>query len=169
MSARGGRKRAATLQPAAGARVTVLHGAVPPEAPPDEQDTLVQAAAVTAALQRGGFAAEPLAATLNLEALRAELIAREPALVFNLVESLAGSGRLIPLVPALLEELRLPYTGAPLGALFLSSNKLLAKRLLALQGVPTPAWIEPGASGAPGASPPAGAEHEAMHDRRLRG
>jgi D-alanine-D-alanine ligase len=65
-----------------------------------------------------------------------------PDLVFNLVESVAGSGRLIHLAPAALEEVGVPYTGASLSALFLTSNKLAAKRLLSLAGLPTPPWQE---------------------------
>jgi D-alanine-D-alanine ligase len=126
--------------------VIVLHGAVPADASPDEQDTLVQVEAVSGAFRRRGVAPEPLAATLNLKSLRTALRSRAPTLVFNLVESLAGSGRLIHLVPSLLEELDLPFTGAPAPALFLSTNKLLAKRLLALHGVPTPPWVEGGAA-----------------------
>jgi D-alanine-D-alanine ligase len=126
--------------------VILLHGTVPADAPPDEQDTLVQVEAVRGAFRRRGIAPEPLAATLNLESLRTALRSRAPALVFNLVESLAGSGRLIHLVPSLLEELDLPFTGAPAPALFLSTNKLLAKRLLALHDLPTPPWVEAGAA-----------------------
>lgn len=39
-------------------KVAVLHGAVPPDAPLDERDTLVQLEAVSAALQRLGYAPE---------------------------------------------------------------------------------------------------------------
>jgi D-alanine-D-alanine ligase len=60
--------------------------------------------------------------------------------VFNLVESLDGSDRLIPLVPALLERMGQPFTGAPADALFLATNKPLAKSWLRAHGLPTPDW-----------------------------
>src|SRR5262249_29685337 len=64
-----------------------------------------------------------------------------PAFVFNLVESVEGLGRLIHLAPALYESLGLPYTGAGSEAMHLTSNKPLAKRLLAAAGIATPEWI----------------------------
>jgi D-alanine-D-alanine ligase len=57
------------------------------------------------------------------------------------VETLAGKGSLIHLVPALLDHLKVPYTGAGMEAMLLTSNKLLAKRWLAAAGLPTPAWF----------------------------
>jgi D-alanine-D-alanine ligase len=62
-------------------------------------------------------------------------------MVFNLVETIAGKGNLIHLFPALLDALKIPYTGAGTEAMFLTSNKLLAKRWLAAAGLPTPAWF----------------------------
>jgi D-alanine-D-alanine ligase len=65
---------------------------------------------------------------------------RRPDVVFNLVESLAGQDSLAHLVPALLDVLGVPYTGASTEALFLTNNKLLTKRLLRQAGLPTPDW-----------------------------
>lgn len=120
-------------------RAVILHGAVAAEAPPDEQDVLVQVEVVAAALERLGYPTEAMSLTLDLESARQRLERRRPLLVFNLVESLAGSGRLSHLGATLLEALGLPYTGAPLRGLFLSSDKLAAKRLLALDRIATPA------------------------------
>ncbi|MEZ4599154.1 MAG: hypothetical protein R2940_05130 [Syntrophotaleaceae bacterium] len=39
--------------------------------------------------------------------------------------------------------MRIPYTGCPLGAIFLSTDKILAKRLLFNAGLPTPNWWTP--------------------------
>ncbi len=132
-------------------RVTVLHGHVPPDAPPDEQDVLHEAAAVLAALQGLGHDACTLPLTLDLAAGAAALQAQRPDVVFNLVESLAGMGRLIHLAPALLDGLKLRYTGASTEAIFLTSNKLLAKRWLLAHDIDTPAWLAAGdlAAGAP--------------------
>jgi D-alanine-D-alanine ligase len=69
------------------------------------------------------------------------------AFVFNLVESVEGLGRLIHLAPALLDSLGLPYTGAGAEAAFLTSNKPVAKKLLAGAGIATPAWAECGTDG----------------------
>jgi D-alanine-D-alanine ligase len=86
---------------------------------------------------------EPVAVpvSLNLAAAAQMLADLRPAMVFNLVETLAGKGSLIHLVPALLEVLKIPYTGAGTEAMLLTSNKLLAKRWLSAAGLPTPAWF----------------------------
>lgn len=118
----------------------ILYGALAENAPPDEQDVLLEVQAVSAALKRLGYSVATLPAGLNLDAARARLQQQRPAFVFNLVESLDGRGRFCPLGAALLEEMGLAYTGSSSTALFASSNKLLAKRLLKLAGVDTPDW-----------------------------
>ncbi|MDR1744127.1 MAG: D-alanine--D-alanine ligase, partial [Planctomycetota bacterium] len=67
-----------------------------------------------------------------------------PAAVFNLVESLAGSDRLQTIVPLLLEEWNIPFTGNGSAAMLLSNDKIASKRRLAEFGLPVPAcvWID---------------------------
>jgi D-alanine-D-alanine ligase len=124
-------------------RVTVLHNSVSPEAAPDEADVLVQAAAIAEALTSLGHQAVVLDCGLDLAALATRLTDSPPDAVFNLVESLAGHGRLIHLAPGLLDALDIPYTGCPAEALFLTSHKPLAKSLLRRAGLPTPDWVTP--------------------------
>lgn len=119
--------------------VVVLHETIGPHARADEADTLVQVEQVSAALTALGWSVTTLATGLDLAATRTELEARRPDLVFNLVESLAGDGRLITLIPQLLAAAGIPFTGCQAGAIHLSSDKLLAKRWMALNGIPTPA------------------------------
>jgi D-alanine-D-alanine ligase len=121
--------------------IAILHAPVPEGASPDEQDTLVEAQAVAAALAGLGHSAHAVPFTLDLQAAAASLLKRDTDLVFNLVEGVDGQGQLIHLCPSLLDCLRIPYTGAPADAMYLSSNKLLAKRLLRDSGIPTPDWI----------------------------
>ena len=125
-------------------RVLILHDRVTAVDGPDDRDVLDQAAAVAGALTTLGHTVDRLDCDLDLAALATELRQRQPELVFNLVESLAGSGRLIHLVPACLESLGVPYTGCRADALLLTSNKLLAKRWLQGAGLPVPAWVAPG-------------------------
>ncbi len=120
-------------------RVVILHGAVAADAPPDEQDVLVEVAAVGAALRELGYDVTPLPLTLNLETAAHALREASPKVVFNLVESVDGRGQLAHLAPALLQSLGLRYTGAPLTPLFASSDKLLTKQLLVQAGLATPA------------------------------
>ena len=130
-------------------RVAVVYGAVAADAAPDEQDVLVEVDTVQQALTALGFAPVAVPLTLDLEAVRRRLLHLRPAFVFNLVESVEGLGRLIHLAPALYESLGLPYTGAGSEAMYLTSNKPLAKRLLAAGGIATPEGVEPATQGLP--------------------
>jgi len=135
-------------------KVAVLHAAIGPAAAPDELDTLQQVAAVTASLQRLGWQPQPVPVTLDLAALSRRLKTLKPAFAVNLVEALSGAGRLIHLVPALLDQLELPYTGSDSTAIFLTSHKLLAKQRLLAAGLPTARWFDgrgPGDPAEPGA------------------
>lgn len=124
-------------------RIALVYNALDPHGAPDELDVKVQADAVGAALETLGYTPQVLTCELNLAAIQEQLRRGAPDLVFNLVESLAGTGRLIHLFPALLDAMSLPYTGASAEALLLTSNKVLAKQWLHAAGVPTPAWIGP--------------------------
>ncbi len=122
-------------------KIAILHGEVPKGAGPDEQDVLAEAAVISEGLIRLGHEPVGVAMSLNLEVTAQTLKRLKPDLVFNIVESLAGTGRLIHIAPALLDALGIPYTGAQTEAMFMTSNKHLAKRLLAGAGLPTPAWF----------------------------
>jgi len=137
-------------------RVAVVHHAVPPEAPADEQDVLEQAAAVVSALRQLGHEAVAFPCGLDLERVRRELTTRGIEIVFNLVESLDGTGRLIHLFPFLLDAMGLPYTGATALSQMITSHKVLAKERLRAHGIATPDWVGPfpkAGSGIEGDSP----------------
>lgn len=130
-----------------GATAVILHNQVGPDSPKDELDVLVQVEAVQRALAELGFRVRVVPFSLDVErALRAVRRAA-PLFVFNLVESVAGDGRLVHLAPALLDHLGLRYTGSGQEAVFVTSNKRLSKRLFQQAGVATPPWLEP--AGAP--------------------
>jgi len=133
--------------------VAIVYGRVSPDAPPDEQDALVQANAVRAALGRLGYRAIDVPLTLDLGVSAAVLRSSAPLLAFNLTETINGHGRLIHLAPSLLDSLGIPYTGAPAEAIYLTSHKILAKRALACAGIDTPPWAA-AARGAPPFPPP---------------
>jgi D-alanine-D-alanine ligase len=124
-------------------RVLVLHSDVPPDAPPDDQDTLLQAKAIESTLSELGHESACAVFTPDPGALEA-LIAREcPDLVFNLVEVVWGRGLYASLAPQMLGQLGVPFTGAPPAAIAVCSDKVLSKRMLKGAGLPTPAWSEP--------------------------
>ena len=122
-------------------KIALIHGEVASDAGRDEQDVLTQVDFVSRGLAALGHEPVALPVSLNLAAAAERLAALRPDLVFNLVETIAGKGNLIHLVPALLDALKIPYTGAGTDAMFLTSNKLMAKRWLAAAGLPTPDWF----------------------------
>jgi D-alanine-D-alanine ligase len=121
------------------ASVAILHDASAAEGAPDSSDTLLEAAAIAAALVELGYEPVTVPVGLDLGALDKLLRAHPPAVVFNLVESLAGRGELIGAVPALLESLGVAFTGCSAQSLGVTSHKLLAKRWLLQAGLPAPA------------------------------
>jgi len=124
-------------------RVAVAHTFVTPESRADDQDTLEEIATVSEALRELGFEPQPVPFTLDLHAFVAALGELDPAFVFNLVEGVDGTSRLIHLAPALCEHLGLACTGAPSSAVLATTSKLEAKRLLRAAGLPTAPWVTP--------------------------
>jgi D-alanine-D-alanine ligase len=129
--------------------VAIVHNEVKKEDRADEKDVLVQATAVSEALTALGHETVSLACNIDLLSIRTRLEHLGPDMVFNLVESLEGNGRLIYFFPALLDVMGLPYTGSCSEALFLTSHKILAKERMSLAGLPTPQWMGPFPMGVP--------------------
>jgi D-alanine-D-alanine ligase len=123
--------------------IAIVHDAVAESDAPDARDVLVQADAVARALKGLGHTVCRVACTLDLANVAQALADQRADLVFNLVESISGQGRLIHLLPYCLDALPLPYTGAPAQAMLLSSNKTLAKAWMAAAGIATPPWVGP--------------------------
>jgi D-alanine-D-alanine ligase len=122
--------------------IALLHNEVhPQEATADDRDVLQQVAAVGTALQSLGHQTSTLPCSLDLLSVQRHLRTHRPDCVFNLVESLGGTDRLLHVVPALLESLAIPCTGSPALALHLSTDKLAAKQRMRDCGLPTPAWF----------------------------
>lgn len=99
-----------------------------------ELDSSRTVEAIVAALERAGHAAAFFEGDLSL----VEAVPRyAPDLCFNLCEGHFGDARESH-VPALLEMLRLPYTGAGVLALAVTLDKPTTKRVLLSHGLPTP-------------------------------
>ncbi len=124
-------------------RVAVVHNAVTNDSAPDERDVLVQADSVRDALGRLAHEACTISCSLDLARVKNQLEQIRPDVVFNLVESLDGQGRLAHLFPALLDTMGLAYTGSPTVSLLVTTHKIMAKELLAVSGLRTPAWLGP--------------------------
>jgi len=123
-------------------KIVVLHSDISPEATQDELDCLIQAQTIATALKELNFQPVLVPFSLDIRQTIAKLNAFKPFAVFNLVETVASSGRLIYFAPAVLDLLKIPYTGCPTEAVFQTSNKPLAKRILQGFGIATPDWLE---------------------------
>lgn len=121
-------------------KVLVLHDAVPPNGRADEQDNLIQARAVADALRGQGLKTELMPLRPELDQVTRTLAAHRPDVVFNLVESCWGTGRLAHFAPAILDVLGLRYTGSGVYPLLATADKVRTKELLQQAGLPTPAW-----------------------------
>jgi len=99
-----------------------------------ECDSLETVQAIAAALRRAGHQVEPVEANPALPTW----LSRNPVdLAFNIAEGFEGPAREAR-VPALLELMGIPYTGAGVLALALAMDKTRSKQLFRAQGIPTP-------------------------------
>jgi D-alanine-D-alanine ligase len=119
-------------------KILVLHSDIAANAPPEEQDTLIAAEAVRAALDRRGYSVAK--AAFRQETLAALIELENPALVFNLVEGVDGKGALAPLAPRLLARLGMAFTGADAQGMDLTNDKPRTKQMLRDAGLFTPDW-----------------------------
>jgi D-alanine-D-alanine ligase len=110
-----------------------------PGMPPDAWDDLdseTTTDAIVAALEAGGHQATFLEGNLSLPD---SLPALRPDICFNVCEGHWGDSRESH-IPALLEMLRIPYTGSGVLTLALTLDKPMTKRVLAFHGLSTPAF-----------------------------
>lgn len=124
-------------------KAVILHSDVPPDASEDELDCLRQAETIAEALRKLDYDPVLMPFVPDLEQTSKALNSLRPEFVFNLVETIYGKGILIHFAPAFLDYLNIPYTGCGTDAMFLTSNKPLAKQMMQMAGIPTPAWISP--------------------------
>ena len=76
-------------------KITIVHQHVPADAAADERDVLDQVDAIRAALTANGHGVSVLPCTSDLGNMQRKLEILKPDCLFNLVETLGGSGRLI--------------------------------------------------------------------------
>jgi D-alanine-D-alanine ligase len=86
---------------------------------------------VLACLHKLGHDVETLAVFDEVKAVFDKVDAFKPEVVFNLCETFFSDRAHEPNIPALLELMKVPYTGAGPDALMLCKDKALAKKLLA--------------------------------------
>jgi D-alanine-D-alanine ligase len=104
------------------------------EGKPTEADVL-------AALQRLGHEAETLAVYDNVPGILEKLKTFAPDVVFNLSESFYHDRAQEPNITALLDLMKVRYTGSATDALLLCKDKALAKKVLAFHRVRLPHFV----------------------------
>jgi D-alanine-D-alanine ligase len=107
-----------------------------------EAGVLESVAAIGAQLRGSGHQVSELSAGDSVAALIEQLHQLQPDVVVNLCESFAGSSAGEPYLAALLELLRISYTGCAAECLALARNKPRTKRILIGGGVATPEFFE---------------------------
>jgi D-alanine-D-alanine ligase len=123
-------------------RAVILHNPIHDQSREDETDVLDQALFIETALEQLGYSYERIAFDPRNDHL-ADLIRNENiTVVFNLVETINGSGRLSFVVPAILDMLNVPFTGSDAEAVCLTTNKLVCKNILAYNKIETPSWAK---------------------------
>ena len=121
--------------------IIVLHNQILPTSLEDVLDIERQAKWIEEILQEKGYKTLLVPFTLDNLTLLTTMNCDNPILVFNLTDSAPGEENLAYLVPGLLEHMNLPYTGCSLQNLFVTTNKMLAKRVLKAAGIGTPPWV----------------------------
>jgi len=104
----------------------------------DDLDSEKTIDAIVEALRSGGYISEFMEGDTNLFNILPKF---QPDICFNLCEGHFGDSREAQ-VPAILEMLRIPYTGSRVLSLALALDKPMTKRILWWHELPTPAFQE---------------------------
>jgi D-alanine-D-alanine ligase len=122
-------------------KVLIFHSPLTKESPADELDVLDESAFFSQGLADLGFLLETISFPYDLWKLKGMIEKHNPEFVVNLVETIFSDGRLVHVGPALFEHLKVPYTGCPADAIYLTSHKVLAKRIIKSAGIFTPGFL----------------------------
>jgi len=122
-------------------QVIIYHSPLAEDAPADELDVLDEAAYFRAGLETLGFEVLVWPFPFDMKTLEKQLQQVKPVVMVNLVETILGSGRLVHIGPALFEHFQVPYTGCQSGAIYTTSDKILAKKLMNDAGIPTAEFL----------------------------
>jgi D-alanine-D-alanine ligase len=117
-------------------KIIILHNEIE-FSTPDELDVLAQKELVCKACKSLGYDVSSLTVGNDIKKDLQAVESSKPDLVFNLVEASLGKSELIYFAPAILNSLKIPYTGVPLDALFITTNKVLAKKMMIKDDLPT--------------------------------
>lgn len=122
-------------------KVVVLHNKISDNPTTDELDVLDQVKDVNEALIQLGYETAIVPFSFDLNKAIEEIKGHNPKFVFNLVEGIDNDGQLITIAPAILDYLKIPYTGCTKESMFLTCNKVLTKKFMKSNSIPTAEWV----------------------------
>ena len=122
-------------------KVIILFNELSQNATSDELDVLDQVELIKKTLLQLGYEPIELMMGFNLVPVIKVLEDIKPIFAVNLFESIENKSEFLYFGPAILNSLHIPYTGFPLEALFLTTQKVLTKQQLQMIGIPTPNWF----------------------------
>jgi D-alanine-D-alanine ligase len=126
-----------------GKRGCILYNKPRENALADELDVINQAEYIESNLRELGIETYRSGITLDFINEIAALANNRPDFVFNLVESINNKGELCYFVPALLNMYSIPYSGSPVEAIFITTNKSLTSKTLKNAEIGSPATYLP--------------------------
>ena len=122
-------------------KVAILYTDAKPEYFPTEalytteKDAEKEAGIIASYVEKLGIQCKTIPADQNLIS---NILEFKPEMVFNLVYSVKGSDYVAATVPAILDYLDIPYTGADFFGFAFNTDKFLVKEVLQRAGVPVP-------------------------------
>lgn len=119
----------------------IAHNRLSAQPTTDEADVLDQAELVRKGLTELGFSCRLMDVGPDLYYDVQKIKKLAPDFVFNLVETVFGKSELLYVLPSVLASEGIPYSGVSAEALFLTTSKPMAKRLMNLTGIRTPDWF----------------------------
>jgi len=118
----------------------ILHNPVNNVSKEDELDVLDQAILIETALAELGYSSQREVFDTNTSSLISLIKNNNVSVVFNLVETINESGRLSFVAPAMLELLKVPFTGSGAETIFMTTDKIICKTILSFNKIITPSW-----------------------------
>ncbi len=120
----------------------ILHNRVNNSSKEDELDVLNQASFIETELLSLGYSSHRMDFDVNTNDLAEVIQNNKVSFVFNLVETINESGRFCFIAPAILELLKVPFTGSGSEAIYLTTDKLICKTVLSYNNIKTPSWAK---------------------------
>ena len=122
-------------------KVIILYGKLSQNPNNDELDVIEEVAIVKKSLKSLGYETQELVFDLDLYKVQQQLVELKPRFVYNLVETIDNCGELHFVAPALLDFLKIPYTGVQSEQLAITTNKVLTKKILKSNNIDTANWF----------------------------